>query len=204
MLVILQWYARSLVANGLEFKGYLNQMEEKLNVICVRESWLKPKLDFVIKGYVSVRRDREEGTGDGCVTFINSGIQYRMVGKGSEIYVVVEVWKEDKSVVIIHFYNPCKQMTLEEMKKIEGHSREMVIWCGDFNAHSNMWGGSVIDRNVQLIEEIMDEMNLICLNDRRGTRIDMRTGQEVVLDLTLTNSRLGGIIKWKVLRKCTR
>lgn len=50
MLVILQWNARSLVANGLEFKGYLNKMEEKPDVICVQESWLKPKFDFVIKG----------------------------------------------------------------------------------------------------------------------------------------------------------
>lgn len=31
----------------------------------------------------------------------------------------------------------------------------------------------------------------------------MRTGQEAVLDLTLVKSRLGGIINWKVLRKCT-
>lgn len=83
-------------------------------------------------------------------------------------YVVVEVWKDDKSVVIIIFYNPCRQMTSEEMMKIEGQSRERVIWCGDFNAHSSMWGGSVIGRNGQVIEELMDEMNLICLNDRGG------------------------------------
>jgi exonuclease III len=121
MLVILQWNARSLVANGLEFKGYVNKMEVKPDVICVQESWLKPKLDFVIKGFVSVRRDREEGNGGGCVTFIKSEIQCRMVGKGREIeYVVVEVWKDDKSVVIINYYNPCRQMILEEMVKIEG------------------------------------------------------------------------------------
>lgn len=204
MLVILQWNARSLVANGLEFKGYLNKMEEKPDVICVQESWLKPKLDFVIKGYVSVRRDREEGNGGGCVTFIKSEMQYRMVGKGREMeYVVVEVWKGDKSVVIINFYNPCRQMTLEDMLKIEGQSRERVIWCGDFNAHSSMWGGSVTDRNGKVVEELMDEMNLICMNDRGGTRVDMRTGQEAVLDLTLVKSRLGGKINWKVLRKCT-
>lgn len=31
----------------------------------------------------------------------------------------------------------------------------------------------------------------------------MRMCQESVLDLTLTKSRLGGIINWKVLRTCT-
>jgi len=38
MLVILQWNARSLVANGLEFKGYVNKMETKPDVIYVYRS----------------------------------------------------------------------------------------------------------------------------------------------------------------------
>lgn len=59
------------------------------------------------------------------------------------------------------------------MMKIEGQSRKRMIWSGDFNAHSSMWGGSVIDKNKQVIEELMDEMNLICLNDRRCTIWDV-------------------------------
>ncbi len=49
-------------------------MEEKPDVICVQESWLKPKFDFVIKGYVSVRRDREREMVVGVLPFIKSEI----------------------------------------------------------------------------------------------------------------------------------
>ena len=39
-------------------------------------------LDFVIYGYVSVRRDREEGAGGGCATFVRQGIPYKVLGVG--------------------------------------------------------------------------------------------------------------------------
>lgn len=33
-------------------------------------------------------------------------------------------------------------------------------------------------------------MNLICLNDGRGTRIDLKTGKESILDLSLVSSSI--------------
>lgn len=49
VLIILQWNARSLIANGQEFKKYIDNLSEKPNIICVQETWLIPKIDFVIK-----------------------------------------------------------------------------------------------------------------------------------------------------------
>ena len=59
VLILLQWNARSLIANGQEFKKYIDNLRQKPNVICIQETWLKPQLDFIIKGYAAVRRDRE-------------------------------------------------------------------------------------------------------------------------------------------------
>lgn len=58
MVFVLQWNARSLLANGQEFKKYVDDLPSKPDVICVQETWLKPNLDFRIVGYVSVRCDR--------------------------------------------------------------------------------------------------------------------------------------------------
>jgi len=38
--------------------------------------------------------------------------------------------------------------------------------------------------NGQVIEEMLDEKNLVCLNNGVGTRIDVNTGKESVLDLS--------------------
>lgn len=45
---IIQWNARSFLANGQEFKKYIEDLQQKPKVICVQETWLKPHLDFRI------------------------------------------------------------------------------------------------------------------------------------------------------------
>lgn len=61
MVLCLQWNARSLLANGQEFKKFIEELPIKPDVICVQETWLKPNLDFRIVGYSAVRSDREVG-----------------------------------------------------------------------------------------------------------------------------------------------
>lgn len=51
-----------------------------------------------------------------------------------------------------------------------------IIVCGDFNAHSTFWGSIKTDSNVYVIEEFMDDRQLVCLNDGRGTRYDAAHG----------------------------
>lgn len=50
MFYILQWNARSLIANGQEFKSFLDVFKDKPELLCVQETWLKPCLDFVVPG----------------------------------------------------------------------------------------------------------------------------------------------------------
>ena len=38
-----------------------------------------------------------------------------------------------------------------------------------------MWGGNHTDMNGKVIEELMEDNNLVCMNDGKGTRIDIRT-----------------------------
>lgn len=47
------------------------------------------------------------------------------------------------------------------------------MWCGDFNAHSNLWGCVNYDQNRQVIEDILDSNDLVCLNDGNMTRVDV-------------------------------
>lgn len=56
---------------------------------------------------------------------------------------------------------------------------------------SSLWGSTRTDENGRIIEEYMDEHNLVCLNDGRGTRFDVGRGTESAIDLTSvrTNSK---------------
>lgn len=49
-------------------------------------------------------------------------------------------------------------------------------------------GGSFTDLNGRIIEDLIEERDLVCMNDRRSTRFNLTTGDESVLDLTLVSS----------------
>ena len=204
MVLVLQWNARSVLANGQEFKKYVDELPTKPDVICVQETWLIPRLDFRIVGYVSVRCDRGEGIGGGCATFIKENVSYRELGIGNELeYISVEIWTSEGELVIINYYNPCKKLELDELTQIEGMNGRRVMVCADFNAHSTLWGGVRTDANGVVIEELMEEKSMACVNDGRGTRIDVRTGNMSALDLTLVSRNLAGISEWEVEENTT-
>lgn len=60
ILIILQWNAMSLIANGQEFKKFVFDLPDKPYVICVQETWLKPLLDFVIPRYSAEMIGKQE------------------------------------------------------------------------------------------------------------------------------------------------
>ncbi len=95
VLLIFQWNARSLIANGQEFKKFISDLENKPDIICIQETWLKPQLNFVLQGYVVIQKDRKQGNGGGVATFIKQGVGYRNVEESVDKEVVVmEVGRE--------------------------------------------------------------------------------------------------------------
>lgn len=199
VVIVLQWNARSLISNGQEFKKYVDDFNVKPHIICVQETWLKPNLSFVVQGYSVVRKDRNKGTGGGVITFIKQDVAFREVNVIEELEaVVVEVKAESQNIRIINFYNPCKSLNKELYKDIGGDGKCRVVWCGDFNAHSTLWGSTNNDPNGNVVEEILDENDLVCLNDGSVTRMDVVRGRHSVLDLTIVSSGLARKCKWEV------
>lgn len=114
VLSILQWNARSLIANGQELKQFIEESPVKPDIICVQETWLKPSLDFIIYGYTAVRKDRSSAIGGGVITFIQQYCNYRTicVEKNLEM-VIIEIWANKTKFKIVNFYNPCQKITKE-------------------------------------------------------------------------------------------
>jgi len=63
MFFILQWNVRSLIANRQEFKRFVQKLTNKPDIICIQETWLKPNLEFILKGYQNISVDREKDRG---------------------------------------------------------------------------------------------------------------------------------------------
>lgn len=162
-------------------------------MICIQKTWLKPCLDFFIPGYESVRHYRNGKTGEGCATFITSDVQYQKVKLKSTLEcIIVRVWGQHRWINIVNFYNPCIQINISELESVMGTGAP-VIWVGDFNSHNLLWGSRIKDNNGSTIEECMDSWGLVCLNDGRSTRFDIRTGSVSCIDLALASSELARV-----------
>lgn len=206
MVCILQWNARSLVANGQELKKLVRDSETKPDLICVQETWLQPHLDFIIPGYVGLRRDRirlaPSGGGGGCAIFVKSGIQYKVCECESLLECqVIEVWSPQGKISVINYYNPCEQLVLSELEAIVSRIRTPVIWTGDFNAHNPLWGSQGKDANGTVVEDLLDNINLVIMNDGSATRYDVNTLKMSCLDLTLASPVLARVGEWRVLEE---
>ena len=130
---------------------------------------------------------------------------FRDVNKGKEVeeeeYIVLEIWTSQFN--IINHYNSCRKQGINELKQIQGQIRNHIFRWGDFNSHSTLWGGRKTDTHGEIIEQLLEDSNLICFNDGRGTRIDVHTGNTSALDLTLVSSEVAWTCEWEVWEDST-
>lgn len=63
------------------------------------------------------------------------------------------------------------------LEEIRGENYQRLVWCGDFNGHSTLWGSEKNDFNGNIIEDMLDKCELVCVNDGRATRIDLAKGK---------------------------
>lgn len=75
-----------------------------------------------------------------------------------------------KNLVIVNDYNPCQRLMLDKLKDLERLDKTKIVWCGNFNANNSLLGIEKIDGNGQVIEDLLDENNLVCLNDGSKTK----------------------------------
>lgn len=201
---ILQWNARSLIANGQELKRFVYQLAVLPDITCIQETWLRPQLNFCIPGYKLVRKDRVGTNGGGCGTFVKDGVTYReiIIDVLGEC-IAVEVWTQGGGLKVVNFYNPCNQLTLDDQHIIRIKAGENLIWCGDFNAHNSLWGSTCTDNNGCVVEEFMEEYALVCLNNGKGTRFNIRDSSMSCIDLTIVSGTIALECKWEVLEQST-
>lgn len=150
-------------------------------------------------GYTAVRKDRTLAMGGGVVTFIQHGVNYRAINSSEELeIIIIEAWVNKTKIRIINFYNPCQKITRDMLESVCDVENSKVIVCGDFNAYNTLWGCATTDRDGYIIDEFMDDNQLVCLNDGRGTRYDVAHGVESAIDLTFVSQQLAGTCTWDV------
>lgn len=198
MCILLQWNARSLLSNGLEFKKVVNELVP--DIICVQETFLHGKYSFTLAGYHIFRRDREdEIRGGGVAILLKNGIIYSEVTVYKQVEAIsVNVSMGGDEIKVINVYVPPGSSIPEDVFSTFLKDGNLLL-CGDFNAKHPLWGSSESNRWGSDLVEMLEENNLVVLNSGEGTRIDIASGNKSPLDLTITSSNLAGFSEWEVL-----
>jgi hypothetical protein len=91
------------------------------------------------------------------------------------------------------YYNPGKNISLEELLHYTNQLGKIYILIGDFNEHSPLWDSrNRINPTGRNIERLLEIHNLVLLNDKDfSTYIDNRSGTTSCLDLCITTPSLG-------------
>lgn len=89
--------------------------------------------------------------------FLQNGIKYNIINIGKEQEsITVRIWAGQDDITVINYYNPCKRINRDILSNIGGQIQGKIIWCGDFNSHSTLWGSRYTDVNGSNIEEFLD------------------------------------------------
>ena len=136
---IMHWNACGLLARTNELKHFINTTDVVPDIICIQETFLKPKHNFKLDNYDIVRHDRIDQAKGGTATFVKLGIKYKVLSVPNTLdCVAVEIVIKNKSYSVVNVYNPPScDIVVDECKPLFGFKNAIIT--GDFNAHNPLW-----------------------------------------------------------------
>jgi hypothetical protein len=162
-----------LNSNGLrgkvsELKNHINS--RKPDIVCLCETWLK-KNEPKFLGYQRswLHRPGEKG-GLGILKGEDVRFQHKQVVPFPSGFLEcqsVKIFTKSDSIIILNRYNPCKNISLEELQHYTNKLWKSYILIDDFNGHSPVWDScNRINPTGRNIERLLEIHNLVFLSDK--------------------------------------
>lgn len=179
------------------------------SIIAIQELRSKKvdKLDRLEQGrYVWRSVQPTSGThSNGVALGVDRNIPHKFIDVNTDLQVVAAVvdWPFKATYISVYVSRLDDIKTLaERLKTVVSNVPAPVVLLGDFNAHSDLWGGSSIDNRGRAVEELLVSSNMIFLNDGSPTRICPKDGHFSAIDLSITSESIASRFTWDVGDDC--
>ena len=195
---MIQWNVQGLTTSKQDLVKLVDEL--KPCVIAVQETWQSSNFVNKFGGYCSLVKEghfnrRYHG---GVAMYIHGSLPYEELSINTPLQVVaarIQVGHRKlvtfASIYIPGSYEVTKQQILAIINQLP---RPMVI-MGDFNAHSGQWGrGNWLDQRGRVMEDILVNQELNCLNDGSPTHIS-----GTAIDITVVSPTLALDMHWSAL-----
>ena len=200
ILKILQWNCEGISRKKEALKVFLHK--ENIQVACLQETHLTPKMRFSVRGYQCVsRKDRPNRHKGGILILVSNNIPAKEItidtNEESEISGVT-LHLPNKTLTIFNCYAPSdKDLKLHTINIPQNN----CIIVGDFNSHSPSWGYSELDNRGEEVEEwqVLNNLQLLVNPSDEPTFYSRRWKTTSTPDLAFTSSDMSGATNRSVL-----
>ncbi|KAI5707907.1 hypothetical protein M8J77_012291 [Diaphorina citri] len=204
---IIQWNVNG-VTNKKEDLQLLVQALKPV-MICLQETHLLPTVDITdyLKNYTVYRNDFTDGliACGGVATLVNKNVYSEQIPITSNLQVIAVKIKAQwlsYEVAVGNIYvrpNPDSRIEEKDLTNILNQLPKPCFLCGDFNAHSCLWGASRNNENGNEIENFLQKNDsMFLLNDNQVTHVNSSYRTCSTLDLSFVSSSIVSDVIWSV------
>ena len=194
-LNIINWNARSLRSNIVEFVNFLRN--NNINIAIITETFLDSQAKIFIPGYNVIRKDRPNRKGGGVAIIVKNNIEYsHLPDLKLEIIesVGIQIFTNFGPITFYSVYMPVactKKNNLEnkfknDIKKLASNLGNFCI-IGDLNAKSRMWNNNRENTNGHILTNLLNKGKFTVQYSDTPTYLCKSTGTSSNLDICLTN-----------------
>ena len=198
---LVQWNCRGLRANFDEIQILIQKFQPVL--FSLQETQISDTCSVNLRQYSHF--SITPPTGDarphgGASLFIRNNIPHSQIKLNTTLQAVAATisWHRPISVCSI-YVPPHSPLTSRDLDELYRQLPSPALIMGDFNAHSQVWGGGRLDAKGRVLEDFINNNNLLLVNSKNiCTYVHPATGSRTVIDLTICDPALFLDLEWKV------
>lgn len=193
-LKIMFWNAQSINSTSKRSLLKYTLINEKIDILLIVETFLKPIHSFKLSGYCIYRNDRLPQGHGGVAIAIRNGIPHKVLQpfttKSIE-NIAIEVILNKTPTNIITAYSPKHtQHFMNDIEMLTSTNKQFLLF-GDFNAKHNSWKCSVNNKAGNELFSAQQSSDFLIYHTSEHTHFPHSGQRSSTIDILLSNANFG-------------
>ena len=197
---IIQWNCRGLRANFEELNILFSSFSPA--VVCLQETLQHDDKMIKFRHYMQYYKNslKMDGRPNGGVSIlIKNNFPHSQINLTTNFQAVATRVTLHRVITICCIYLPPNSpVDTLDLVNLINQLPAPILFVGDFNAHSPLWGCSSLDNRGKICEDLINNQTLCILNNKTPTYLHPATGSRTSIDLSICDPSLMLDLSWTV------
>jgi exonuclease III len=157
-----------------ELTKFLENNPQAPSLLCIQETHFSKGTGLEIYGYTGYHLFRDDRKGGGTSIYVHQNIPSNKITLAGNFEIIGVQINDSHFKSLYNIYSvylpPDISYTKEDLAKAFPLTPSFIV--GDFNAKNTLWGSTKSDSKGLKIENLMEDLELVCLNNGQGTRLN--------------------------------